>query len=160
MDYIRIFLQLLFVINKEPSPDTFAFLTMISWLGFMSYLRRFKALRIFIQLLVACITASSMFLVVLTIMLIAFTNTFYVKAMLTAEAVDPLVIHTHLAIFIESMKLQYRGMFGDFEPDDYDKQTNWPFFIVGSFLTTIVMMNLLIAIIGDEFEKVMTSIVP
>ena len=61
-------------------------------------------------------------------------------------------------LFTESLKIQYRTMFGDFETDDYTG-CDWLFFGIGSFLMTVVMMNLLIAIIGDEFEKVMTSIV-
>ena len=77
-DYLRIFAQTLFLIL--PNANSFAFLTLISWLGLLKYLRLFKPLRIFIQLLVACISASSRFLVVLVVMLIAFTNTFYVKA--------------------------------------------------------------------------------
>ena len=50
-------------------------------------------------------------------------------------------------------------MFGYCETDDYDGYY-WDLFATGSFLMTIVMMNLLIAIIGDKFEQVMTSIVP
>ena len=50
-------------------------------------------------------------------------------------------------------------MFSDCETDYYDGY-DWDLFATGSFFMTIVMMNLLIAIIGDKFEQVMTSIVP
>lgn len=48
-------------------------------------------------------------------------------------------------------------MFGDFGADGFDSH-DWGFFTVSSFATTIVMMNLLIAIISDRFEQVMNKI--
>jgi len=49
-------------------------------------------------------------------------------------------------------------LYADFidEVDDYDLN-EWIFFAVFTFFQTVVLMNLLIAIIGDTFIKVMAS---
>ena len=54
----------------------------------------------------------------------------------------------------------YRMAYGDFAyVDDYGA-VEWIFFLLSTVLMPLVMMNLLIAIISDTFERVYTSKVP
>jgi len=50
-------------------------------------------------------------------------------------------------------------MFGDFQPDNYTA-AGWVLFIVSSTLMTLVMLNMLIAIMSDTYARVMGEIVP
>ena len=140
LDYARIAFQTTYIFNKKLS--TFGWLTLMSWLSFLKYLRMFKDLRIFIQLVMESISSARWFIIVLGIMLIGFTNT-------TRASSD--------SDFVSSLKHQYINLYGEFDTDAYDNHA-WGFFGISTFATTIVMMNLLIAIISDRFEKVMNSI--
>ena len=46
---------------------------------------------------------------------------------------------------------------GSFHMDDYTNSESTAFFVIFLFLVLIVMLNLLIAIMSDSFEKVMEN---
>mmetsp|Transcript_26142 Transcript_26142/g.18565 ORF Transcript_26142/g.18565 Transcript_26142/m.18565 type:complete len:109 (+) Transcript_26142:1947-2273(+) len=52
---------------------------------------------------------------------------------------------------------QYLVGLGDFNTDNYSQENKimiWLFFILATFITQITFMNLLIAIMGDTFDRV------
>ena len=57
--------------------DVYAYLTMVSWLSLLKYLRAFKSLRVFIKLLTSSVEKSKEFILVLGLMLLTFTATFH-----------------------------------------------------------------------------------
>jgi hypothetical protein len=65
---------------------------------------------------------------------------------------------------IASLAINYRVMFGDFATDDYDKDpqkySRWIMFFFASLLMTLVMLNMLIAIMSDTYARVMNDIIP
>lgn len=61
---------------------------------------------------------------------------------------------------IDSVKHNYRLMFGDFDLQDDISNSGWILFVVSSCLMTLVMLNMLIAIMSDTYARVMGDIVP
>jgi hypothetical protein len=49
-------------------------------------------------------------------------------------------------------------MQGDFLVDEYDTLSKKLLFIIASFFMSVVLLNLVIAIMGDSYGKVMTQI--
>lgn len=84
--------------------------------------------------------------------------------MYTAESPDLFVG----ADFFKAFIYTYRLALGDFQLDDFDKFEEsgliveyyliWIIFIFGTLFLVIVLLNLLIAIMGDTFSKVLESI--
>ena len=50
-------------------------------------------------------------------------------------------------------------MFGDFSTDDYVLTAEWALFIVSSIFMPLVMLNLIIAIMSDTYERVTSGMV-
>jgi hypothetical protein len=61
---------------------------------------------------------------------------------------------------VQEAKNQYRNlMFGDFvDKVDEFSNLNWAFFVGFTFFITVILMNLLIAIITDTYSKVMRDV--
>ena len=87
------------------------------------------------------------FMIVLMVSLIGFTMSY--RALNYDGAED---LYT-------SAKINYRIMFGDFDTDDYNLAA-WTFFIISSCMMTLIMLNMLIAIMGDTYGRVMGTIIP
>ena len=50
--------------------------------------------------------------------------------------------------------VSYRLMYGDFEePEFLDTHGERAFFVMSSLVITLVMLNVIIAIMGDEYDK-------
>ena len=55
----------------------------------------------------------------------------------------------------------YRLMYGDFDVENYeDDNFVWFIFVFGSVMMSLVMLNMLIAIMSDTYARVMGEIVP
>ena len=124
-----------------------ATLNLLSWFRAISYLRLFQDTRVLIYLIVQVIKDMVAFMVVLIAALLGFTTTF--SALGESETVT----------MVGSLKHNYRLMFGDFNPDDYTT-AGWILFIIGSVFMTLVMLNMLIAIMSDTYARVMGEIIP
>lgn len=63
--------------------------------------------------------------------------------------------------FIDTFVNQYMLGLGDFATDRFEDNTHdkliWLMFIMASFITNIVFLNMLIAIMGDTYAKVSQS---
>ena len=55
--------------------------------------------------------------------------------------------------YVVSLKEGFRIMFGDFATDNYDT-TEWIFFACAVIMVTLLMMNMLIAIVSETFTTV------
>jgi len=124
---------------------------MVSFVCGLQYTRVIKLLRVFVELIAETMNSVKAFTIVLFYILIAVTCTFYFGHKREGEI-------SELTLFQEFRK-QYRIMlYADFidEVDDYELN-DWIYFAVFTFFITVVLMNLLIAIIGDTFVKVMAS---
>ncbi len=63
--------------------------------------------------------------------------------------------------FWNSMIYSYRLSLGDFGLDAFDNSRDlvliWAFFVVCSLFTAIILLNMLVAIMGDSFNRVMET---
>mmetsp|Transcript_21646 Transcript_21646/g.15898 ORF Transcript_21646/g.15898 Transcript_21646/m.15898 type:complete len:175 (+) Transcript_21646:1462-1986(+) len=87
------------------------------------------------------------FLVVLILAMFGFTATFLSLRETETDGI------------VSSLKHNYRLTFGDFNPDDYSV-AGWTVFIIASTFMTLIMLNILIAIMSDTYARVMGDIVP
>ena len=54
-----------------------------------------------------------------------------------------------------AMAYAYRMTIGDFEPDDFKTNPHiWVLWLICTFITNIILLNLLIAIMSDVFTRV------
>lgn len=58
--------------------------------------------------------------------------------------------------FAEAFLDMYRLDYGDFDTDNYTA-SQWSLFIFASVLNPLIMLNLLIAIMGDTYDRVQNS---
>jgi len=87
------------------------------------------------------------FLIVLVIALVGFSITYRALHLSETENITSAFAHN------------YRLMFGDFDVGDYDS-AGWALFVASSTLMTLVMLNMLIAIMSDTYSRVMGQIIP
>lgn len=86
---------------------------------------------------------------------ISLANAFYIlDGARNMEAVNGRVADTEWGIFTYS----YLTGLGEFDTDAYDDHPNrillWVYFMISTVLLQIVLLNLLIAIMGDTFDRV------
>lgn len=144
-DLARLIFMVGFIIME--SNIFYSWLMLSSYLSFLKYLRAFKSYRIFIQLVHACIRSCREFIVVLFIIMVGFTNTFYTCQLDKNEQDD----------YITTSQNMFNLMIGASDTSGYDPN-EWAIFIVAALLIMVLLMNLLIAIISDTFEEVMANI--
>lgn len=119
-------------------------LNLISWFRALSFLRFFKSTRVLIRLIVEVVIDMIPFMVVLMFMLLAFSLSF---SALTDSNTN----------FLTDLGGNYRIMYGDFDLDSYDAAL-WVLFILASLIMPLVMLNLLIAIMSDTYDRIMQDI--
>ena len=122
------------------------------WLKFLYFLRMFKAFGYLIRLIIDVVYDMRHFLVVLSLTIIAFGDTFYVISNGNIEKSQ------FVKGFLDSIMYTYLIILGGFNVDDFEKSIATSvllvFFFLCTLFNTIVMLNLLIAIISDTFSKV------
>ena len=93
------------------------------------------------------------FLFILFVGIIGFGVSFYALSN-NNDNVDDRFINGIFDSFLYSYKL----VLGEFDLDKFEKSTNkillWVLFIICSLFTMIILLNMLIAIMGDSFNRV------
>jgi len=140
-----------FILDRVDDVE-YSWLVLVSWLSFIKYMRAIESMRIFIQLLQECIKTSVTFIAVLCIFIFGFACTFSIQ-----NQQDGFLDEGASSSFIDNFKHVYRLMLGDFDVGKY-KSNTWAVFGVASVLMSVIMINLLIAIISDQFDMVMADI--
>ena len=135
------------VVDEQDFTYILALLSLASWFRTLSYLRIFQRTRVLIRLIVEVLIDMVPFLIVLLIALTGFTITYRALQDDQSEGM------------MEAFKHNYRLMFGDFQPDNYSS-AGWVLFVISSTLMTLVMLNMLIAIMSDTYARVMGQIIP
>ena len=116
--------------------------TLLLLMKILSFMRGFKktaALLGMLQMILKDMKESILFLFIITI---SFGVTFY------AEKGGARLHST------EAFTMSIRLMFGDFDMDDYDTHWMWTLWLCFSFVVSLIMFNLVIAIMGNSFDKV------
>jgi hypothetical protein len=107
-------------------------------------------LSVFLKLLTTSIIGIGWFCIVILIMLTAFTSAFYHKHNHQAELANMIEGENSFSFF-RILAMEYQLMYGEFETENFDSKTDWAVFLICSFFMTLIMMNVLIAIISDRY---------
>jgi hypothetical protein len=148
-DILRLIMQLMYwddTFSCGNEAVIFKYLTLISWMCFLKYLRINRTLSLFIHIGIECIKQAVSFMTVLLIMFLSFGLSQYANQRWdTPETIQ----EEFYTVFMPIMKAQYRNMYGAFDPklNDY----NWLFFFLSSFIVTLLMMTLLVSIMMGKF---------
>jgi len=116
------------------------------------FLRIFFATAYLVRMIIEIIIDMKFFVGVLMIATIAFGNSFYILGRNSPDG-ENLAGSNVFDAFIFSYKM---GL-GDFLTDDFgtrDEEFLWIFFLLDTIIILIVLLNLVIAIMGDTFDKV------
>lgn len=115
------------------------------------FLRIFFATAYLVRMIIEIIKDMKFFVGVLMIATIAFANAFYI---LGRNSVGVNLAGDNL---IDAFIFSYKMGLGDFLTDDFgtrDEEFLWIFFLIDSLIILIVLLNLVIAIMGDTFDRV------
>ncbi|CAG9318217.1 unnamed protein product [Blepharisma stoltei] len=145
-----IFLFYLYCIDydkyRDLTPHLLVFLTFVAWIQGIGYFRLFEKTRYMIKLLKEVITDMISFMSLLFYSTLSFTLIFISVG---AKSSDPFSM-----MLIKSYLLDL----ADFSYDSYET-VEWIIFLIASILNPLIMLNLLISIIGDTFDRVQEGIV-
>jgi hypothetical protein len=125
------------------------FTNMLSWIRGLTYLRSFESTRIFIFLVVKMIKQLKAFISVMVGGILCFSTTYFILKQDTFVNGDG---------GMESLWSSFLLTLGEFDLDSmgpFEKAI----FVIESFLMTIILLNLIIALMSDTYEEVMTNIV-
>ena len=122
------------------------------WLKVFYFLRIFNATASLVRMIIEIAHDMKYFFVVLMLAVVAFANAFYILTV-NQPSVDALVPY--------SFVFSYRMGLGDFDTDSFgetkDEILLWVLWFVNTLLINIMLLNLLIAIMGDTFERVLET---
>ncbi|CDW73669.1 wd-40 repeat protein [Stylonychia lemnae] len=129
---------------------------LIMWVKFFYFLRIFQLTASLIRIIIEICKDMAAFSFILMIAMIGFANSFYILAINVvslSEAEEKFTGQNFLLAMIYS----FRTGLGDFNTDGFGSTYNqiiWIIFLLEAILIQIILLNLLIAIMGDTFSKV------
>jgi hypothetical protein len=123
----------------------------ISWIHFLNVLSVFDALRQFTALMVAVFRDMLTFLFFMFIFIAMFACTFYYSE----NKIDKeITVEGFLPFIVKQIDLIYAV----WDTGDNDGAFVWVFFVISSLLMTLVMVNLLVAVIGDTYSELQDNL--
>lgn len=135
---------------------TFTFLTFFSWLGLIKYMRIFRPLRSFIDMLSAILWDMRWFMTILFIGYIAVVNAFFFKLLMEGDNTPTVVVEDNISSYVKFLLSFYTYvLFADFagQAGEISDATEWVMFFFSTIFVFLIMMNLLISIIGDTYGR-------
>jgi len=130
----------------------YAIAAVIMWLKFLYFFRIFQATGYLIRMIIEVIIDMKSFLTVLVIIILAFALPFMVLAFANENEDDQFV-----GGFMSAFKYTYLIGLGEWDAGGFGSVNRflvWVYFIGTTVCQFVVLMNLLIAIIGDTFGRV------
>jgi len=121
------------------------------WIKLLYFCRIYRAFSSLINLMQGVITDIQTFLIILVLTMFAFAGTFYILSQ-NNEPEDRFVTS-----WFDALKMMFELAVGNFDSSSFGKVGTtlvYVFFMLGAVFLLIMMMNLLIAIIGDTFGQV------
>jgi len=126
---------------------------LLLWLRLFFMLRIFSKTSYLISMIIAIISEMFYFVVALIIAIFAFANTFFILGRNARGDNDNFAGSNVWDAFIFS----YRMGLGDFDTDGFatkDEVLVWIFWFLNTLIILIILLNLVIAIMGDTFDRV------
>lgn len=142
----------------------FAIASFFMLLRGMSYLRIFGSLRYLINMVIEIMKDMSAFLILLVYWIVGYSFIFYIFSEAAAAAssggatltLQAAIVGTDEGTespFAANLKEIYRLAYGDFGPDEYSP-AKWLVFVIATFFLPLLMLNMVIALMGDTFGRV------
>ena len=142
-------------INDEHHTPILAIATLLMWTKLCYFGRIFLDTAWMVRMIFSVTSDMGYFLLVFSLMVLAFANSNFILA----RNGSPRFTGEN---FWFSIIDSYRTGIGDFRTDDYESNRDdvlvWIIWLMNTFLIFIVLLNMLIAIISDTFERVHESI--
>ena len=142
-------------IDNTDHNQILAIATLLMWLKLCYFGRIFLQTAWIVRMIFAVANDMVYFLLVFTIMVLAFANSNFILARNGSPRYTG-------GTFWYSIIDSYRTGIGDFNTDDYESNRNepvvWILWLMNTFLIFIVLLNMIIAIISDTFERVLENI--
>lgn len=125
------------------------------WLKLFYYLRIFAPISAFIRMIIEIVKDMSTFLVILFASILAFANSFFI---LDGSFLENKTLKASGGDVGLTFASTYMMGLGEWDTDKYQSSEHtillWVFFLLCTFLVQIVLLNLLIALMEDTFDKV------
>jgi hypothetical protein len=135
----------------EVTPDTDKMLTaltvFICWIRGITYFRTFKYTRIFVNMILSAVRDTSSFLIIILYTTIPYATLFKISE-----------VPEERRNLVGTLTLAYEQALSSFDTEKYSAG-QWIIFILASIINCIIMLNLLISILGDSYERVQVSLV-
>ena len=125
---------------------------LLLWYKLLKFLRINKNFAYLIRMIAMVVSDMSPFLVVFTVLLIAFADAFFSESTTTCEVDSE--EERCLPDFFSAVVHSYTTALGEFDTFPDWSITAWALFLICTIFNLIVMLNLLIAIIGDTYGRV------
>ena len=128
---------------------------LVMWLKFLFYLRLFAPYAALIRMVVEICKDISVFAVLFILAVVGFGNAYYILSLNMPTDNRKEMAGTN---FFQALIYSYRNGLGDFNTNHFNETDIsillWFIFVSQTVLIQIVLLNLLIAIMGDTFNKV------
>jgi hypothetical protein len=169
-DLLSSFLVIIFAIGDitgaEWGNDIYvvaAFASFILWLKLFYFLRIFRPTSSFIRMIVEMFIDIRIFLLIFFIGIFAFSNSLYILDLIKLEQLDEEGLVEKFGIsgdtYFSSIVYVYLTSLGELDTDNYNEHPYyamyWILFFASTILIQITLLNLLIAIMGDTFDRVL-----
>ena len=138
--------------DKEELIQFLYVVNLFSWLRGFSQLRCFELTRIFIYLTLMVIHVLGAFTIVTVFGILTLSSTYTIMNM------DKSLVGSFFSEMLNWTLKSFLLTLGDFNTD-FNGKLDTALFIFGSVFLTLIMLNLVIALMSDAYEEVMTSIV-
>lgn len=148
LDFLRICSVLLFLIDlgEDSEKILLTYIVLLCWIKLALYLRMFNETRYFIYIVKCCARDIIPFLVILFYLNFAFAVCFFnLDSQKETRSYDS---------FIEALVHSYILNFNSFSIGDYKDAKEWIVFIVATVINPLILMNMIIALLGNTYSMV------
>ncbi|CDW80622.1 wd-40 repeat protein [Stylonychia lemnae] len=150
--FIFLYIGIIMSLSEENNITVFCLL-----LRGMSHFRIFSSLRYFINMIIEIIKDMASFSIILVYWIVGFSLMFYLFSFEKEYGrEDSFDIDASSLNFLDSLQFTYKLSFGDFDTEEFTVQ-QWILFIISTFFIPLVLFNLIIAVMGDTYDRVQTS---
>ena len=141
--------------SKEDYPMSYSRLigitSFLAWFQLLYYARGFSSIAALVQMVFAVMNDMSAFFVLMCIFIVGLAHSLAVYE-LVGEQLNAAETREHFMNAVRNVALM--SVLGDFEPSDYNTAFKAALALVVIVVMSIVMLNLLIAIISETYERV------
>jgi len=139
VESVKIILLYVYLIFEVPKAVILSLVIILAWIRGIGYFRLFKPTRYLIRLLIEVFKDMVPFFLIMLCAIFIFAVVFFILEV--GDTFTTALIHSYILAY------------GEFNTEDYDTFTGL-LFLCASVLNTLILLNLIIAIMGDTYDKV------